>query len=264
MLSRTFADARAMLAASAAMLAAIVLTFATLISAHAQELPDPLQPGDIAWAFANEDPLFDQRVAGAIGTAMQPHIEANTPVALTDAGARIVRVEANGPALEPATTYPASDVTPLLQAAGFGATPPFVELAACRIWTASADVDPYGPILVQAAQAAFAQLDVEVQPCVATTNPAEAHILVWLHGQDTAPTLDMSTTPTWISGVAPPPPPTGGAGSGTGGSPTDGPPPASTGNYGSSTETPRGLTLLATLGAAILLLPTARRLTRRG
>jgi hypothetical protein len=251
---------------------AALLALAAITAAGAQQSdPTPLQPGDVAWAFALEDPLFDERIAGALGTRMEPEIQAATP-----SGARIARVRAVGPDFEVAHVYPANDVQPLLDAAGYGNTPPFVEVGQCRVWAAPPPVDvpsaitpaEAAPILAAALEGALASLGVETTACTETDDPAEAHLLVWVAGGP-APTLMQRNEATFLSGTeAPAVPgvvPGGGQGGGMGGSiPAAGPQPASTGNAGLARDVASpGAFAAVGLLAALALLAGARLRTRR-
>jgi len=220
--------------------------------------PAPLAGGDIAWAFANENPLSDSRLSGALGTAMTSSVEAGAP-----AGMRIVRVEAEGPDLVPATIYPGADVPLLLAASGFGSTPPFVVAGACRVWSASPAAAGVAPVLEGALIKALAGLEVNVDRCITTTNAAEAHLLVWEHGTDTAPALPQRDTPTFLAPnlAAPQPgaqpgqqPSPGGMGGGF-------PRPAVTGTGGPEAPRDAAPVLLLAFGAMMVL--GGRRITRR-
>lgn len=161
-------------------------------------------PGNVVWAFAPENPLFDSRVAGALGTAMEPFIRDSVP-----AGSSIVRVEPHGPDLRPATIYPVADVPLLLRAAGYGNTPPFTVVGPCRAWSASPQASDVVTRLDVALQKALAGLGITVESCMRTTNPAEAHILAWRQG-DAPPALVQRDRATFLGAPAQSAPPAGG------------------------------------------------------
>ncbi len=219
----------------------------------------PVVAGDVVWAFAQENPLFDSRIAGALGTTMAPRIEAASP-----AGARIVRVEEEPPGTFPSgTIYPAGDVPLLLAAAGYGDTPPFIEVGRCKVWASTADdatatsIRPSeaAPIVTTALHDALAALGVTTQPCAITTDPAQAHVLVWV-AYGSAPAFAQRGQPTFLGSAAPPPPPS--APGGTGG----GPRPAITGTGGLAREVDARPHVLAALALGALCMG-ARMLTRR-
>ncbi|MEX2445713.1 MAG: hypothetical protein WD734_00100 [Dehalococcoidia bacterium] len=186
----------------AAILAAL-LALASVTAAYAQATePDPLEDGDIAWAFAQEDPFFDARVAGALGTAMEPLVQDAA------AGARIARVEFWDPGeLRVAPIYPAEDVQLLLDASGFGNQPPFTEVGQCLMWSASADAAEAAPALAGALEQALDSFGVATEACAATEDAAEAHVLVWVEGEDDAPAFEQRNEPTFLAGTGAPPAP---------------------------------------------------------
>jgi hypothetical protein len=171
---------------TAAVAVLIILSFTSVPSVHAQPTPSPVPPGQIVWSFGYENPLFDERVASALGALMEPHIVSVTPPAT-----RIVRVRQEGPGVFVAgSIQPASDVPKLLAAAGYGSSPPFVVTGPCKVWasppTASAQSDlprtAGVPIVSRALQTALASLGVAMSSCEVTASPAEAHLLIWVSG----------------------------------------------------------------------------------
>jgi len=223
--------------------------------------PGPLADGDIAWAFANENPLFDSRLSGALGTAMAPFVQDGAP-----AGTRIVRVEAQGPDLRVAPIYPATDVQKLLDASGFGNRPPFVVVGPCRTWSASPAAAAALPLLDAALRKTLGNLGVTIEPCTPTTNPAEAHLLAWRHGADAAPALAQRTRPTFLGPNLPPagPPPASAPGVPSQPTAPGTPRPAVTGAGGVEAARdphPAVLVLLLVFGA--MMVAGGRRITRR-
>ncbi len=251
---------------AAAVVAAALLALAAVTVARAQATtPAPPQPGDIAWAFAPENPLFDDRVAAALGTLMEPSIRAATP-----SGARIVRLEPNGPDVVPAAVYPDTEVPKLLAAAGFGDRPPFVEVGQCHVWVAPvpAGVTPAvtpavaAPIVVAALHDALASLGVPTTACAETSDPAHAQLLVWVAGGP-VPTLTQRNTATFLAPASPPP----AAPAPASPPPGTGPAPASSGNAGLTASADNRGAGIAAIGLVVLagaLVAGGRRLTRRG
>jgi hypothetical protein len=222
-----------------------MVTAATLAHAQEPEQP-PLEDGQVVWAFAQESPLFDERVAGALGTLMAPLLESEPAL-----GTPIVRVQFFGPDFEAAHIYPANDVPPLLDAAGFGNAPPFVEVGQCRYWASSQSPAGAAPAIAGALHEALASLGVETQACVVTQNPDEAQLLIWIHGE-AAPTPTQRDGSSFLAGNSPPPP----DGSATNQGPdTDAPGPPQTGSGGlletGTSDVP--VVLMAVVAAAGLL-----------
>ncbi len=220
--------------------------------------PAPPANGDIVWAFGSEVPLVDGRVAGALGTAMEPFIQDGVA-----AGTRVVRVEPQGAAVvQVAPVYPAGDVSLLLRAAGYGNTPPFVGVGACRVWSASTQSAALVPRLDAALRKALGALNVAIEPCVTTTNPAEAHVLAWRHGIDPAPAFAFRQQATFLDAPAqlgaPAVPPTqpGGMGGGF-------PRPATTGTAGPETAGMSSAARVILVIFGVMMVVGGRRITRR-
>lgn len=252
---------------------AFLFAFTSMAVTQAQTAPPPpgdgrppVTAGDIIWAFAQEDPLFDERVATALGTLMWPKIEATAPD-----GARIVRVEQQEPGIFPSGfVAPAADVPLLLAAAGFGQTPPFVELGRCKVWVGAPQdgiesaITPAeaAPLLTAALQESLASLGVQSQLCASTLDPADAHLLVWVAYGD-APELVVRSQPTFLTGTGAPPvsstPPPGQS------VPSGAPQPGVTGNAGFADSTngwaPVAIAVLSVICVALVL--GARLVTRR-
>jgi len=253
---------------------AFLLAFTSMTVAQAQTAPPPpgdgrppVTQGDIIWAFAQEAPLFDERVATALGALMWPQIEATAPD-----GARIVRVEQQEPGIFPSGfVAPAADVPLLLAAAGFGQTPPFVEIGQCKVWVGAPQdeiesaITPAeaAPLITAALQEALASLGVESQLCTSTSNLSEAHVLVWVAYGD-APELATRSQPTFLAGTgAPPVPPNLPPGQSV---PSGAPQPGVTGNAGITGSTDGWAPVaMAVLGVTSVLLVLGARLlvTRR-
>lgn len=243
----------------------LLFVAASLTGAQAQEpfVPE-LRDGDVVWTFANEEPFYDSRVAGALAALMTDGIEAKTP-----AGVRIVRVESDGPGYVAATQYAASEVEPLLAAAGFDPALPFELIGTCRYWTPETRPDetgiPWGTpdspasIVISAFNDALRELGVQPAACEGVDDPGDAHIVFWQWGED-APVPPMRPSGTLLAGTAAAlGPTTGGTGDrgGTGGGDVA---PAGTGNAGLTDDGKLTIAMAAT-AATVLLVLAARRST---
>jgi hypothetical protein len=156
----------------------------------------------------------------------------------------------------------------LLAAAGFGGNPPFVEVGQCQVWAGAPQdgidsaITPAeaAPFISAALQGALASLGVPSQSCALTSDPDEAHVLVWVAYGD-SPELSIRPQSTFL-GSSSSPPVSGPPGSGQSASP-GAPIPGTTGNAGLGPST-GGATLIALLSAACAaLLLGARSVTRR-
>lgn len=254
---------RPRLAATAATALFVVAAFVTAAQAQVPSAP-PLEDGDVVWTFGNEDPFFDTRVAGALGTLMAPAIDADAPD-----GMRIVRVEANGPDFVSGTIYPTNDVPSLLAAAGFDPAAPFTQVGECLYWTSDIESGipwstPGSPAtdVIRALQDALASFGLARMGCAATPDPAAAHLLFWVHGE-APPALPQRDVPTFLAGTGVPAGPTAPP---TGWDSVPGQPgPATTGNAGlQPAEHPYRATFIALgIAAAGALMIGGRLVTRR-
>jgi hypothetical protein len=180
---------------------------------------------------------------------------------------RIVQVSQRGPDFAPTGVAPANQVPLLLAAAGFGQTPPFIEVGQCRVWAAPPPVGTgpatlpaafeARPRLIAALGGALTSLGVQARACVATDRVEDAHILVWQQGQP-APALAQRNQPTFLSYEGFVPIPTAPS------SPPSGAPrPAATGSAGPTGETSdRGGAVVAVVIVAAMI-TTGRLATRR-
>jgi len=246
---------------------AIMLLFAAAspTGAQAQEPFTPeLRDGDVAWTFANEEPFYDSRVAGALAALMAARIDAETP-----AGTSIVRVESDGPGYVAATQYAEIEVEPLLAAAGFDPSRPFEVVGTCRFWEpearpADSNVPPWGTpasptgIVISAFNDALRALGVQPTACESTEDPDDAHVIVWQWGDD-APALSMRPAGTLLTGTSAALGPTTdgtGVGGGTGGGDVT---PAVTGNAGLTEDGSAAIAVAATVATVLLVFAVRRR-----
>lgn len=162
-------------------------------------LPDP-QTGDVVWAFAQEFPFSDGRVALALVWTMAPAV-GSTPL---PAAASLRR------------GIPPADVTLLMEAAGLRARPGSLNVppslnvvGACKIWIAPAPagITPNAPLNKSAeglgnafVQAMRDLLGVTLDRCTTTTEIAQAQLLVWTQGGP-VPANPMRQTPTLLAPV---------------------------------------------------------------
>ncbi len=244
----------------------IVVLFAVTLTKTAEAQTPPavptlpsgqgqLVPGTVVWTFAFEPPLSDDRVAAALTTIVMPKL----------ANAGLARVVASGPAFRLGLVTPADQVPLLLRAAGFAQTPPFVEAGQCRIWagpdssgTGASTPAGAAPVLAAAMQEALASLGVQTRRCEPTSDPAQAHLLVWVYGSS-PPALPDRREPTFLSWPEYRSP---GAVPANVGSPAAGAPrPPATGNAG-IVDDPGVRGASGALLMTLALLAGARRLTR--
>lgn len=242
----------------------LLVAAASSTGVQAQEPFTPeLRDGDVAWTFANEEPFYDSRVAGALAALMAARIEDETP-----AGTSIVRVESDGPGYVAATQYAASEVEPLLAAAGFDPALPFELVGTCRYWmpeTSPGEAEiPWGTpaspagIVISAFNDALRTLGVQPTACESVEDPNEAHFIFWQWG-DEAPVLSMRPAGTLLAGTAAALGPTTdgtGVGGGTGGGDVT---PAVTGNTGLTEDGSAAIAVAATAATVLLVLAARRR-----
>lgn len=242
-------------AALAGLFGAILLVLLLgLVSPVSAQEPEAFADGDVLWAFAQEEPFFDERIAMAFATLVDAELAAGA------GDARIVAVRQQPPdEIVPLSLAPASDVPLLFAAAGYPDAS-FVEVERCAVW-AEPGAEATAEQIAGALGAALAGLGVEVQPCEQTSSPEGAHLLVWTHGGE-VPVIPSRDQPTFLAGQpsASPPPAEDGQAGGTGGSAEVAPP--DTGNAGLEGETAAGGWLLAGSLATLAVVLGARRATR--
>ena len=162
----------------------------------------------VAWAFAQEEPFFDERVAMAFASLVDAELAA---AGASDATA--VRPEPDG-GVVPLSVIPVGETPLLFAAAGYGEAG-FDVIGPCRYWAGGGAEDASARVAA-AFDAVLADLDVAADPCTVTADPAEAHLLVW--AGEAAPAIPSRAAPTFLTGSSvqsPPPPPQSGGTSGT-------------------------------------------------
>jgi hypothetical protein len=195
----TFTGCRALLSA---LIAVFVLAVGTS-PLTAQTAPPPVQPGDLVWAFAQEPPLNDVRVATAFGLMFEERVVQ----AQATAAGRPLRMFAADPrvrsslAQRPVRT---DQIPQLLAAAGF---PPgnLIQAGPCKYWAAPAGgtaasmpAEHAAGLLVEAMRQGLLDIGSRIEPCQPTGNAAEAHLLVWVEGQP-APQIPVRRQPTFLT-----------------------------------------------------------------
>jgi hypothetical protein len=151
-----------------------------------------LQRGDIAWNFARESPLEDSDLATLLSSLMARHLTA--AMGDTD-GRRVVRMfdaRNDRAAWILAPNADASLLVQALQARTYRATPIVTEIGQCKIWAATpsgqippaVDLSRAMAALTSALSGALRDLGVSARACVATANLSDAHLLLWIHGDD--------------------------------------------------------------------------------
>lgn len=206
----------------------------------------------VVWAFAQEEPFFDGRVATAFASLVAASLtETGAPAATA------VRPEPDG-GVVPLPGAPLDQVPLLFAASGYPEAG-FEVIGPCRYWAAVGSEDA-GAQVAAAFDAVLADLEVEAGPCTVIADPAEAHLLIWAGA--TAPAIPSRAAPTFLTGsnvqsLSPPPQP-GGAG-GTDSSPQ---PPATGMGRAAADETDR-LPLWSVVLLTGSLAIAARRVTGR-